>query len=476
MAQRFHTFRGDSLDAAYQAMRNRLGEEVTVVRTNTVKEGGLLGFLGRKRVEITAATAVPEATRKRTAAERQYRTTTANVSPAQRPSTPTLENPASIIGGEKQVNETVAFFRQLVNQKQSANAQQPSAPAGTPGKLPSAAMPSRPSPRNLAEGNTAVSPILPFESPTLPAPVEKSDEEREALRQDLKDMRGMLNVLVAETPGAGLPEVSAPHSRKLLERGLPRETAAQLLATAAGCDQPELLHEVKAFHERLKLEIRRGVEVTGGTRLSGGTRVVVALVGPTGVGKTTNLAKLAALFSVRKRARVGLVTSDTYRVAATDQLRVYANIIGLDLRVVHDAKETAAALREFARHDLILVDTAGGSPFNRKQIAEAASILDAAAPNEVMLSLGASTPIEDMREITERFAPLKPTSLFFTKLDETRRYGPIFALAQETGLPISYLSFGQNVPDDVVLAHPGLVADLVMEGGGRRGRASAEST
>ena len=179
---------------------------------------------------------------------------------------------------------------------------------------------------------------------------------------------------------------------------------------------------------------------------------------------------------MRERARVGLITSDTYRVAATEQLRVYANIIGLELKVVHDAKETAAALRDFGGHDLVLIDTAGGSPFNRKQISESAAILDAAAPDEVMLSLGATTPIEDMQEIAKRFAPLKPTSLFFTKLDETRRYGPIYALAQETGLPISYLSIGQNVPDDVVLAHPGLVADLVMEGGDRRGRTSSESS
>ncbi len=479
MAQRFHTFRGDSLDAAYQAMRNRLGDGATVVRTNTIQEGGVLGFFGRKRVEITAAVAVRDATRKRTVAERQYQAAS-SVLPlheAKRPAvSAALENRTPTIGSDKQVNETVAFFRELVNQRQAANSPSPRASAGTHGTQRPTAIPSATSPRALAEGNTAVSPILPFEAPARAERADESDAEKKALRQDLKDMRDMLNVLVAETPGAGLPEAFAPHYRKLLERGVPRETAAQLVSRAADCDQPELLYDAKAFRERLKLEIRRGVTVTGGTRLTGGKRMVVAVVGPTGVGKTTNLAKLAALYSVRERARVGLVTSDTYRVAATEQLRVYANIIGLDLEVVHDAKETAAALKGFADHDLVLVDTAGGSPFNRKQIAETASILDAAAPDEVLLSLGATTPFEDMREVAERFAALKPTSLFFTKLDETRRYGPIFALAQDSGLPISYLSIGQNVPDDVVLAHPGLVADLVMEGGDRRGKTSSESS
>jgi flagellar biosynthesis protein FlhF len=193
------------------------------------------------------------------------------------------------------------------------------------------------------------------------------------------------------------------------------------------------------------------------------------------VGKTTNLAKLGALYSVQERARVGVITTDTYRVAATDQLEVYAGIIDVTMHIVHDAAGMRSALRAFDDRDLVLIDTAGGSPFNRPQMTEIRDLIEAAQPDEVHLLVAANTAIEDAREAITHFSILKPTSLFFTKLDETRRYGPLYSLAAEAGLPLSYLSVGQNVPDDIMPASPGTIAKLVVEGGDTRGGTSTKS-
>ena len=171
-----------------------------------------------------------------------------------------------------------------------------------------------------------------------------------------------------------------------------------------------------------------------------------------------------------------MITTDTYRVAATDQMQTYANIIDLEMRVVHEAGEMKAARKHFAKHDLVLIDTAGGSPFNRSQMTDMRGLLDIAQPDETHLLLSASTSLEDLRHAVTHFSILKPTALFFTKLDETTRYGPLYCLSAEAGLPLSYFSTGQNVPDDVQLVGPGAVANLVIEGGDEGGGTSAKST
>jgi flagellar biosynthesis protein FlhF len=190
-------------------------------------------------------------------------------------------------------------------------------------------------------------------------------------------------------------------------------------------------------------------------------------VGATGVGKTTNLAKLAAQFSVQHRARVGLITTDTYRVAAPEQLRVYANIIGLPMLIANDAAELLRGLKEFEDYDLVMIDTVGGSQFNLDQIRELQAILDPARLDEVTLVLSANTQLTELRSAVKNFGCLVPTSLLFSKLDETQYFGALLTVAAESGLPLGYFSTGQNVPNDIELASPGKVVKLLFSEGGR---------
>lgn len=466
MRQTFHKFRAQTLDQAYLSMRRSLGDEAIVVRTGTVPYGGLLGrFLGQTMVELTASATVAEpverlSSRGLTAIERKYRATNAktqvngsDVSTAQ----------TAPVGSDERVHDTVAFFQNLISDAQQRVGIRPvkksprdTAPTG------------RPTPP-MEDANAARAAVLPFEQPEPRVSPESSITE---IRDDITEMREMLDVLSTEVPGAGLAPEFVQHYRMLLKHGVTRLRAANLVRTASGRGDLRAFRDPRIFLERLKMEIRRSITATGGIALSAGTRKVVALVGATGVGKTTNLAKLAALYCVQERVRVGVITTDTYRVAAPDQLQVYTNIIDIDMKVVHDPGEMKAALRAFDNRDLVLIDTAGGSPFNREQMTELRSLLDAAQPQEVHLLVSANTALEDVREVVTHFSILNPTALFFTKLDETRRYGALFCLAAEAGLPLSYFSLGQNVPDDIMPASPGTVAKLVIDGGDQGGGTS----
>lgn len=279
-------------------------------------------------------------------------------------------------------------------------------------------------------------------------------------------MRESLDVLVAETPGAGLPSHLAPYYRDLVARGVTRKLAAALLKRVEKEPQP---HDARRVAEALKREIRRLVRGTGGVELTPGDRRVVALTGTTGVGKTTNLAKLAAHYALRRRARVALVTTDTYRIAAPQQLKVYADIIGLPMRVANDPDDMRDALRAFLDYDLVLIDTPGGSQFNVRYLKETQAILRAARPDETLLALSSGAQLEDLRLTVENFRHLRPTALMFTKLDETRKFGAMLSAIVEADLPVAYFSIGQDVPADIRLAQPAGVASLVVEGKQRRG-------
>ncbi len=190
--------------------------------------------------------------------------------------------------------------------------------------------------------------------------------------------------------------------------------------------------------------------------------VIVPLVGPTGVGKTTTIAKLAANFSILAGANVGLVTADTYRIAAVQQLRTYAGIIGIDLLVAYTPDELKEAVDQLADKDLILIDTAGRSQNNIMHMGELRSFLEVLPDPEVHLVLSATTRLQDMLDVADRFAETGFDRLIMTKIDETSFFGALYQLPRLLGKPLSYLTSGQSVPDDISVASNEKVARLIM--------------
>lgn len=209
--------------------------------------------------------------------------------------------------------------------------------------------------------------------------------------------------------------------------------------------------------------IERHVQCCGPIRVTPGVRTVVALVGPTGVGKTTTLAKLAANFKLRDGIRVGLVTVDTYRVAAVEQLRTYAELIDLPMHVVSSPRDMRHALHELAGMDLVLIDTAGRSPRDEVKIQELQEYLVEANVDQVHLVLSLVSGARSLEHAAEKFRAVGVTSLLLTKLDEAAGAGAILSAAKRIELPISYLTTGQDVPDDIEAASTPHLSRLILE-------------
>ena len=191
---------------------------------------------------------------------------------------------------------------------------------------------------------------------------------------------------------------------------------------------------------------------------------VVALVGPTGVGKTTTIAKIAARAALVEKKRVAIITLDNYRVGGVDQIRTFAELIGVPLAVANSPADLAAHVEDFADRDLILVDTAGRSPREKPAIEELAHALNAVSGIEVHLCIAAGTTPEVLDDLHARYAPLRPSRLLFTKLDETGAAPEVVRGPVRIGLPVTWITIGQAVPEDLELATSTRMIELANHG------------
>jgi flagellar biosynthesis protein FlhF len=188
----------------------------------------------------------------------------------------------------------------------------------------------------------------------------------------------------------------------------------------------------------------------------------VMLVGPTGVGKTTSIAKLAARYKIQQKKSVGLITIDTYRIAAVEQLRTYADLIGVPLKVIDSPKELQEAVQAFSDKDLILIDSAGRSPRHTEKMNELHQYVHAANADELHLVLSMSVGADVMADTLKRYQEFSVSKLLFTKLDEAVNYGAILGIIHKTQKPIGYITTGQEVPDDIEVVSQERLARLIL--------------
>jgi len=190
----------------------------------------------------------------------------------------------------------------------------------------------------------------------------------------------------------------------------------------------------------------------------------VFFVGPTGVGKTTTIAKIASYFTLNLGKKVALITADTYRIAAVEQLRTYANILDIPIKVVYTKGELKEAIKAFKEKDLILIDTAGRSHKNEAHQEELSELLEVIQEKQVFLVLSVATKYKDLAHITDVYSMMTHYKIIFTKLDETSCYGNILNIKLKTNAPLSYITFGQNVPDDISDMNPHEIARQILGG------------
>ncbi len=194
------------------------------------------------------------------------------------------------------------------------------------------------------------------------------------------------------------------------------------------------------------------------------TPKVVALVGPTGVGKTTCIAKLAVISKILHNLSVGLISIDTYRLGALDQLRIFSEISNVDMLVAYEPKDMPGLMNSFKDKDIIFIDTAGRSQKNKEQLLNTTEFLKAANVNETYLVLSATGTTRNMTDVAEKFKVFDYNSVIFTKIDEAVTYGNILNIVNTFNVPASFLTNGQVIPDDIISADPEFIANMIYTG------------
>jgi flagellar biosynthesis protein FlhF len=381
----------DALPEAVSIIRSELGKDAVILNSKEIKIGGFLGMFRKKKVEVIAA----------------VESTPANAVP-QRQAPP----------------EVNAAAMQILQNMQ----------------------------RSSAAVQEAEAPILP---PVLAPPAPESKESMRAEREqfiidEIRDLRQyMVQLSKQQSEKAFYSEQMLELKERLIDQELSDEWIDRLLQAIADKqnEQQTELDKKQLWIVAAKL-LEEWMRPYLGQAIDPDARVI-HFVGPTGVGKTTTIAKLAAEQTIKFSRKVGFITSDTYRIAAVDQLRTYANILNIPLEVVVSQPDLTKAYRQLDDRELIYMDTAGRNFRSELHVSEVFSLLQTKEPSETILVLSLTAKTKDMAAVAEQFAKYGVRKVLFTKLDETSVFGTIFNLIMKYELLPTYLAAGQTVPDDI---------------------------
>lgn len=450
----------DTMPDAMQKIRDELGKDAVILSTKELKIGGFLGMFQKRKIEVIAASESKEAT-----------------APKGKPSRPVASSPSFPPIVPRAVPE--AYRKSTAMTSQATGHSQPVATVDEE-KLPSkdnrlsaaviaAAKEEDPLSQEellrLATHKTSADTVNPASATgsMSSASTSLSSSKEDRLFIEIEQMKMLMTKLARFQEG--LPELPEPLSQvkeRLAEQEVSPELADVWVDEAFTAwendgktmSDEELVAIIRASAETF-LKDRIGEGIQDGTK-------VVYIVGPTGVGKTTTIAKLAADQIFRLRKKVGFITADTYRISAIEQLRTYASILNVPLEVVQSPGDVQRAMQRLEHCDLILMDTAGRNYLNELYVAELHSLLSPSEHSETYLVLSLTSKSRDMMKITEHFSKYGIQKVIFTKLDETQSVGPIYNLLHEYPMQVSYVTNGQNVPDDLLPANNDLFTNMLL--------------
>ncbi|MCR8642174.1 flagellar biosynthesis protein FlhF [Paenibacillus sp. N1-5-1-14] len=422
----------DSMPDALHKIRSELGNDAVILNTKEVRLGGFLGFFAKKKIEVVAA--IDESASKTNAAEQAA----ANAFMAMVPQIKTQPIVPPVIIPESRLAAEAPIVPPLV-------------------RAPSISV------------QTNDRATFPIATPVAAPAVEQVDSSRkraeDQLLTEIKLMKEMMSKLALSNQSGGQaiqPEIVKWYENRLTDQEISSEIVQDLLQHAieeSRTAEVELSNDFirESLTKQLKAIFQKGNQST----LHPQTRIV-HFVGPTGVGKTTTIAKLAAEQVLKDRRKVGFITSDTYRIAAIEQLKTYANILNVPIEVVFSPQDLNKAFTSLHDVDVIFMDTAGRNYRNEMYVSELHALLQSEGQSETYLVLSLTTKYRDMKVIIDHFSKFKLDKVLLTKMDETDSYGCIVNIVHEFGLTISYMTDGQNVPDDIILFNEDKLIDLIL--------------
>ncbi|HEB72841.1 MAG TPA: flagellar biosynthesis protein FlhF [Nitrospirae bacterium] len=382
------------MNEAVQLVKRDMGPEAVILSTRTVNKGGArFGLFGRQVVEVTAAVETPSIVEREVTAGPEK----------QKPGLKSLEPLKAATAAIEPVIDGIGQINQRLD--------------------------------SLASNN------------------DEGQGAGDRVSDDVRELKSMISFLIDQSLEDKLIKESKSFlalSRYLQNQGIAPEYIQGLIQEikdhVGGGPAPDLRTLIHIAASRMRDCLTFDGWIHGADDQSG--RKVVALIGPTGVGKTTTIAKLASGLTMKGK-KVGLITIDTYRIAAVEQLKIYAKILNIPLEVVLSPGDLKNALRSFRNAEVVLIDTAGRSQRDIAQLDDLGRFLDAIEGVETRLTLSASASDRQMEETIRNFSKLRVDGLIFTKLDEAVNLGPVYNQHVRTGIPISYFTTGQRVPEDI---------------------------
>ncbi len=402
MSTKLKTYKAATMPQVLAKIKQDLGSDAVIVNTRSLREGGMFGFGQKTVVEVTARKSQKEDTPKRPMpGNSSNRLKRLYAQPSE-----------TMVPAEKTSNHRMSeFLSQAIASQQAASGQ---------GEL----------------------------------------------KNEISEIKQLVENLVKEqrqVHSPNMPEQLFDFYLNLIQKEVADELAREIIDSV----QKDLTgNQMKSSHvveQRLADTLENMIDTTGPvTPNINGTPRTVALIGPTGVGKTTTIAKLAAHFKLKQNKNVGLITIDTYRIGAVDQLRMYAQIIDVPLKVVLTPEELKEAISLMSDLDMIFIDTAGRSQNDDIKIKELQSFLQAANADEVHLVLSTTGHHTTMINVAEKFSKVGIDRVIFTKLDEAISFGVIFSVLQKVDASLSYITTGQDVPADIEVGNGRKLAQLLL--------------
>lgn len=438
-------FQGKNEEEATEAARRELGSSVVIMNVRNVKRKGIMGVFKSPQVEVTVALEEEQ------------------------------EKPSSKAS-------TMTALEQLAARQKEINEQRAKASGPTPANSrPVDGRPAKPSIKQSFVAETPSDIDMDDDDVDIPSGKVTVSNKKEALEEKLDSLETLIkkklepDTEITPTVKEKDNSQSKPQNEQLkftkllynmmIDNEVHEKYANAIIEEAEKTNKPNMPFDymLTNIYQKMILKFGTPTVITPATR---GPKIVY-FVGPTGVGKTTTIAKIASKLCVEDKKRVALLTADTYRIAAAEQLRTYANILEVPFRIIYSPGEVEQALEEFREYDYILVDTAGHSHHNEEQKNNTNLMIhavDEMAECEVYLVLSATTKYRDLTSIADTYKEMSDYRIIFTKLDETTSFGNLLNLKLYTGFELSYVTYGQNVPDDIDRFNPQTTVKSILGG------------